>query len=299
MGKAAPFRRVRRALSQKFERAVDRAVGARLESMDDHLTRLDDRLVRLADLSASTFDRIPELRRMLLAARTSEEYDRAQSDPEPLVTIRIPTYVRSQLLVERALPSIMRQTYQKFEVIVVGDGCTNDTAARIEAFGDPRVRFVNLPYRYPYSEDPERRWKVAGAPGVNVGTELANGSWLAMLGDDDELDPCHLECLLDAARSTRSEMVYGNILERRPPPDRDCIHARYPPELGHFNFQAALFMSALRFFEFATDSWLVDEPSDWNLCRRMLEAGVRIGYVDRVVTTWYPSKLFDPGHSSE
>jgi len=31
----------------------------------------------------------------------------------------------------------------------------------------------------------------------------------------------------------------------------------------------------------------------------MLETGVRIGYVDRVVTTWYPSKLFDPGHSSE
>ena len=97
--------------------------------------------------------------------------------------------VRTELLVERALPSIVRQTYQNFEVIVVGDGCTNDVAERIEDFGDPRVRFVNLPYRYPYPEDREHRWSVAGAPGVNVGTELARGTWLAMLGDDDELEP--------------------------------------------------------------------------------------------------------------
>src|SRR5581483_3909922 len=100
-------------------------------------------------------------------------YERAFSDPEPLVTVRIPTYTRSRLLIERALPSIMRQTYQNFEVIVVGDGCTNDTAELVEAFGDPRVRFVNLPYRYPYPEDPEKRWCVAGGPGANVGAELA------------------------------------------------------------------------------------------------------------------------------
>ena len=37
---------------------------------------------------------------------------------------------------------------------------------------------------------------------------------------------------------------------------------------------------------------VLDEPADWNLCRRMIEAGVRIGYVDRVVVTWYPSRLF-------
>jgi hypothetical protein len=305
--------RFRQALSRKLERMVDRAVAPRTEDLVAEIARLNERVADLQAMAggslgeiakldeqvagvraiaASSLDGIPGLRRELIAARASDEYERALNDPEPLVTIRIPTYDRAKLLVERALPSIMRQTYQNFEVIVVGDGCTDDTAERIETFGDPRLRFVNLPFRYPYPEDREHRWYVAGAPGVNAGTELANGTWLAMLGDDDEFEPHHLECLLETARATRSEMVYGNILTRQPPPLEDVIHARYPPEHGHFQFQAAIFMSALRRFEFSTKSWLIDEPSDWNLCRRMLEAGVRIGYVNRVVTIWHPSRDF-------
>jgi len=269
------------------------ATATSLEGLRAETSQVGGRISQLRGIAAGTFDGIGQLRRDLVAARASAEYEQAFEDPEPLVTIRIPTYVRSKLLVERALPSIVRQTYQNFEVIVVGDGCTNDTAERIAEFGDPRVRFVNLPYRYPYPEDPEHRWFVAGAPGVNVGTELANGTWLAMLNDDDEFEPHHLQLLLDTARSTRSEMVYGNILVRRPPPQSDQVLARYPPVMGWFGFQAAIFMSALRRFEFSTRSWLLDEPSDWNLCRRMIETGVRIGYVDRVVTTYYPSKLWE------
>src|SRR5664279_4344619 len=223
--------RVRRAVSRKLERMVDRAVAprtdglraeiARLNEMVEHMhedaagslggliaeiSQLGSRISQVRGIAAGTFDDIGYLRHELIAARATAEHERALNDPEPLVTIRIPTYVRSRLLVDRALTSIARQTYQNFEVIVVGDGCTNDTAERIAEFGDPRVRFVNLPFRHPYPEDPEHRWFVAGAPGVNVGTELANGTWLAMLGDDDEFEPHHLERLLETARSTRSEM---------------------------------------------------------------------------------------------
>ena len=161
------------------------------------LGNLGDRVAHLRGIATGALDDIPALRRGLLAARATDEYERAFGESDPLVTIRIPTYVRSGLLVERALRSIARQTHQNFEVIVVGDGCTNDTAERIEEFGDPRISSVNLPYRYPYPEDPEHRWSVAGAPGVNAATELARGSWLAMLNDDDEFEPQHLECLLE------------------------------------------------------------------------------------------------------
>jgi len=264
------------------------------DAVSEELVRLDARITEVRRIAAASLDDIPHLRHQLLAARGSEAYEKAFSDPEPLVTVRIPTYRRSKLLVERALPSIARQTYQNFEVVVVGDGCTNDVAERIEDFGDPRVRFVNLPYRYPYPEDREHRWYVAGAPGVNVGTELARGTWLAMLGDDDEFEPHHLECLLEHARSTRSEMVYGDLLVRHPPPEADEIVSRYPPEHGWFNFQGAIFLAALGFYEFSTRSWLLEEPSDWNLCRRMLESGVRIGHVDRVVTVFFPSHYWEP-----
>jgi hypothetical protein len=33
--------------------------------------------------------------------------------------------------------------------IVVGDACTDDTAARIDRLADPRIRFINLPHRGP------------------------------------------------------------------------------------------------------------------------------------------------------
>jgi len=314
------------AIREELERLVDGSLSPRIEALreeverlaatvsqlgealselrsmtaDSHdavrgeVVRLDARITEVQRIASASLDDLPHLRRQLLAARRTEAYEEALSDPEPLITVRIPTYVRGKLLVERALPSIVRQTYQNFEVIVVGDGCTNDVAARIEDFGDSRVRFINLPYRYPYPEDREHRWSVAGAPGANVGTELARGTWLAMLGDDDEFEPHHLECLLEHARSTRSEMVYGDILVRHRPPEADSILARYPPALGWFNFQAAIFMSALRFFEFSTTSWLLEEPSDWNLCRRMIEAGVRIGHVDRVVTVCFPSEIWEP-----
>jgi glycosyltransferase involved in cell wall biosynthesis len=264
------------------------------DAVSAEMARIDTRIAEVRRIAAASLDDIPHLRHQLLGARSSEAYEEAFRDPEPLITIRIPTYVRSDLLVERALPSIVRQTYQNFEVIVVVDGCTNDVAKRIDDFGDPRVRFVNLPYRYPYPEDRQHRWSVAGAPGVNVGTELARGTWLAMLGDDDEFEPHHLECLLEHARSTRSEMVYGDLILRHPPPGADEVLARYPPEVNWFNFQGALFMAALRFYEFSTRSWLLNEPSDWNLCRRMLESGVRIGHVDRVVTVFFPSHYWEP-----
>jgi hypothetical protein len=307
------------AVSQKVERLVSRATGPRTEALhlelerlsaavtelqaawtesqggvQTELSRLEARMAEVRRIAAASLDDIPHLREQLIAARKTEAYEQAFMDPAPLVTIRIPTYVRSELLVERALPSIVRQSYQNFEVMVIGDGCTNDVAKRIEDFGDPRVRFVNLPYRYPYPARRDHQWFVAGAPGVNVGTEMANGSWLAMLSDDDEFEPHHLECLLEKARTTRSEMVYGDILQRQPLPEGDRVLTGYPPEFGSFGFQSAIFMTALSFYEFSTRSWLLDEPSDWNLCRRMVESGVRIGHVDVVVMVYYPSGSWEP-----
>lgn len=293
MTKPTRRRRIRTALAGKFERAVERGLADRFDDQRIAIARLEARLDRVRDIAATAADEIPTLRRQLRAVRESEAYERALTETEPLVTVRIPTYNRSEILLERALPSIVSQSYENFEVIVVGDGCTDDTATRISQFGDDRVRFVNLPFRFPYPPDKEDRWLVAGTPALNLGADLANGTWLATLGDDDEFKPHHLECLLETARASAAEMAYGNILQHRPPPLDDNVLARYPPELGYFNLQAAIVLRALSFFEFNLTSWTLGEPGDWNLCRRMLEAGVRIGYVDRVVVQYYPSRMFD------
>ena len=61
----------------------------------------------------------------------------------------------------------------------------------------------------------------------------------------------------------------------------------WPPRLGDFGFQGAIYNAALRDFGYDLACRHVGEPGDWNLARRMWEAGVRFTYVDRVVTTWH------------
>src|SRR5260370_22450535 len=55
----------------------------------------------------------------------------------PLVTVIVTTYNRSRLLTERCIPSILGQTYDNLELIVVGDGCTDDTEELVSQLNDP------------------------------------------------------------------------------------------------------------------------------------------------------------------
>src|SRR5713226_5860303 len=84
--------------------------------------------------------------------------------PHPLVTVIVATYNRSRLLTERCIPSILGQSYDNLELIIVGDGCTDDTEELLSQLNDPRLRFYNLPERGRYPSDPLRRLMVAGAP---------------------------------------------------------------------------------------------------------------------------------------
>ena len=63
-------------------------------------------------------------------AREKRLYENRKEDP--LVSVYVPTYNRADLLMERAVGSILAQTYRNFELIVVGDHCTDDTAERLE-----------------------------------------------------------------------------------------------------------------------------------------------------------------------
>ena len=61
----------------------------------------------------------------------------------PVVSVVTATYNRSNVL-RFAVESVRRQTLSDWEMWVVGDACTDDTADMIREIGDPRIRFVNL-----------------------------------------------------------------------------------------------------------------------------------------------------------
>jgi Glycosyl transferase family 2/Glycosyl transferases group 1 len=207
------------------------------------------------------------------------------SAASPLVTVRIPTYDRGPLIVDRAIGSALAQTYRNLEILVVGDGATPDTVDAIEAVRDPRVRFVNLP-RPEYPSDPERRWQVAGTAAVNHALDLARGAWIAPLDDDDEFTPDHVELLLAAAIEYRLEMVYGQSLMERPDGSWGLVGA-WPPAQAGLCHGSALYAAELRFMKYDPDAWRLAEPGDWNLWHRMLDAGVRMGNLEQVVYCHY------------
>jgi glycosyltransferase involved in cell wall biosynthesis len=88
----------------------------------------------------------------------------------PLVSVVIPTYNRSDLLIE-TLRSVFAQTFTDFEVIVVNDGSTDDTLEQLGQFGE-RVKVISQPN---------------GGIGVarNRGIAESSGRYVALLDHDD------------------------------------------------------------------------------------------------------------------
>ncbi len=204
----------------------------------------------------------------------------------PLVTIRIPCYDRGRVVVDRAITSALAQTYTNIEILVIGDDATPETVAAVKSVADPRVRFVNIP-RTPYPQDPERRWMVLGHGPRNYALDNAKGAWITTLDDDDEYTPDHVEVLLRAAVHRRLEFVYGQS-EVIAPGGVTGIVGRWPPGLGAFTDGALLYSAHLRFLKYDPESWRDRLPADWNLWRKMLAVGVKMGYVEQVVYRYYP-----------
>ena len=126
----------------------------------------------------------------------------------PAITVVIPTYNWSTAL-RCAIRSVLLQTEQNFEIIVVGDGCTDDSADVVASFADARIRWHNLDRNY------GSQWAAN-----NYAIEHAASDWIAYLGHDDIWYPTHLEAILRAARAHQAEVV-TSVMALYGPPDSD------------------------------------------------------------------------------
>ena len=113
----------------------------------------------------------------------------------PLVSVIIPTYNWSNVL-RFAIRSVLWQTEQNFEVLVVGDACTDDSEAVATEFGDARVRWHNLATNSGSQSAPN-----------NAGIALARGQYIAYLGHDDIWHPEHLRSLLSSIASFNADLA--------------------------------------------------------------------------------------------
>ncbi len=98
----------------------------------------------------------------------------------PFFSVVIPTYNRAELLAQ-AVQSVLNQTFNNFELIVVDDSPDGTARSVIEAFVDKRISYVK-----------NNRGK-GGAGTRNAGIFRSQGEWVAFLDDDDLWLPEKLE----------------------------------------------------------------------------------------------------------
>ncbi|MDE5803251.1 MAG: glycosyltransferase [Lachnospiraceae bacterium] len=98
----------------------------------------------------------------------------------PLVSVVIPTYNRIRTL-PASVDSVLEQTYENLELIIMDDGSTDGTQEYVESITDKRVRY-------------RRADKNMGPSAArNMGAELAKGEYLAFQDSDDAWEPDKLE----------------------------------------------------------------------------------------------------------
>ena len=195
-------------------------------------------------------------------------------------TVIIPAYNQGHYLAQ-AVESVLAQTDPDFEVVVVDDGSTDDTAQVAQGFSDPRVRYV-------YQEN-------AGLSAArNAGIAHARGRYLTFLDSDDLFMPEKLALLVEALETeSQAGLVAGQAI----PIDEDgrltgrAFDQPLPREgrqllLGNplhvgsvllrrsWQEKVGLFDQSLRSYE------------DWDMWLRLALAGCPMRWVDKPVSKY-------------
>ncbi len=119
-----------------------------------------------------------------------------------LVSVIIPTYNRAQFI-GRAINSVLCQSYQKLEVIVVDDASTDDTVVEVAALQRRDLRIQYLRHKINRGAQAAR----------NTGIQAAQGEFIAFLDSDNEWLPIKLErqMALFASRGKGLGVVYAGF----------------------------------------------------------------------------------------
>jgi glycosyltransferase involved in cell wall biosynthesis len=166
-----------------------------------------------------------------LAAHSAD----ARANDKPTFTVVVPTYNRADTL-PRALESVLTQSYENLEIVVVDDGSTDTTSDLLEHYDDPRLRVVSQP-----------NGGVSAAR--NAGAAVASGAYLVFLDSDDELLPDALHIYAQMRPGTK--LAIAPVIAVSPDgtqwstiaPDRDLVlRTRFTPFLAAgFAIEAATF----------------------------------------------------------
>ena len=198
----------------------------------------------------------------------------------PRVTVIIPTYHWSSVL-PFSIGSVLRQTFTDFELLVIGDGCTDDSEAVVAGIHDARLRWINLPRNTGHQSGPN-----------NEGLRQARGELIAYLGHDDLWLPQHLT-LAVAALDGGADLTYA-ITEMVPPGNRRLTFE--PSEMEHYEPGLWIPPTSVvhrRSLSEKVGGWRnfcdINLDPEADLWQRLRAAGARFQYVRRLTAVKFPA----------
>ncbi|SMD72695.1 UDP-Glc:alpha-D-GlcNAc-diphosphoundecaprenol beta-1,3-glucosyltransferase WfgD [Bacillus mobilis] len=124
---------------------------------------------------------------------------------EPKISVVIPTKGRPELL-KRAIDSVLKQSFEQFEIIIVIDGEDPTTIKMLAEYKDTRLKKI-------INTTPQ-----GGGEARNIGVRHAEGKWIAFLDDDDEFLPGKLEAQYNTVKASnyRYPISFCKIIGKAP-----------------------------------------------------------------------------------
>lgn len=199
---------------------------------------------------------------------------RLATAPSPLISVVMPSFNRAGLI-GRTITSVLAQTLDAFELVIVDDGSTDDTLAVLAEYPDPRIAIYQ-----------QRR--NAGAPAArNAGVAMARSPLVAFQDSDDEWAPgllaAHVAALAHADVSfCQLDQRYGAARSLYPPPGWRLEPDVYAQLLASSHISTQTLAMTRAIFERAGGfDPAMPRFQDWDLVLRLAQAGARFHYIDQ------------------
>lgn len=202
------------------------------------------------------------------------------------ISVIIPTYNRAKLI-KKSINSILNQTYDNIEVIVVDDCSTDNTEEVIKKIKDDRIRYIKLK-------------KNSGACAArNAGIKVATGKYINFNDSDDEYLPTKIETQYNNLIKNNSDMDFCRIMihinnNEFPIPSeqnrKKILKKEYIDELinGNYISTPTMLIKSKIIKKVLFDEQL-PRFQDYDLVLRMIP-GIKVSYTDEILINVYNSK---------
>jgi len=188
-----------------------------------------------------------------------------------MISIITSTHNRKYLL-ERAIKSVLAQSYKEWELIIVDDCSIDGTESLVKSFTDSRIKYLKTETNSGSDSLPK-----------NLGIKEAKGEYIAFLDDDDYFRVDALKILNTYAKHTGADVVYGDYLIDGKPGWSIDFSASHLAQQNYIAMDVTLSKRSAILAVGGFDEE-VKKFKDWNLWIRMQKNGASFVHIPIIVT---------------